>query len=99
MYSGFSDNAFYERSFCFLYDPHIQYIEVKNVYKIVLNSRVKGLETNHVHTFALYIELQTVNVAPFNTSQYNFPGYTAARREVVQRLEPLSSRQKVKKRS
>ena len=64
-----------------------------------IDSRVQGLETDHVHTFALYIELQAVNVAPFNTSQYHFPGYTAAAREVVQRLEPLSSRQQVKKRS
>ena len=63
----------------------------------IIDSRVKGLETDHVHTFALYIEPRAVNIAPFNTSYYNFPGYTTAGREVVQRLEPLSSRQQVKK--
>ena len=33
-----------------------------------IDSRVKGLETDHVHTFTLYIELRAVNVAPFNNS-------------------------------
>ena len=33
-----------------------------------IDSRVKGLETDHVHAFALYIESSAVNVAPFNTS-------------------------------
>ena len=33
-----------------------------------IDSRVKGLETDHVHTFVLYIEPSAVNVAPFNTS-------------------------------
>ena len=33
-----------------------------------LDSRVKGLETDHVHTFALYIEQRAVNIVPFNTS-------------------------------
>ena len=31
-------------------------------------SRVKGLEMDHVHTFALYIEPRAVNIVPFNTS-------------------------------
>ena len=64
-----------------------------------IDSRVQGLETDHVHTFALYIEPSAVNIAPFNTSYYHFPGYTTAGREVVQRLESLSSRQQVKRRS
>ena len=33
-----------------------------------IDSKVKGLETDHVHTFALYIEPRAVNIAPFNTS-------------------------------
>ena len=66
---------------------------------IIIDSRVQGLETDHVHTFALYIEPSAVNIAPFNTSYYHFPGYTTAGREVVQRLESLSSRQQVKRRS
>ena len=64
-----------------------------------IDSRVQGLETDHVHTFALYIEPSAVNIAPFNTSYYHFPGYTTAGREVVQRLESLSSRQQMKRRS
>ena len=37
-----------------------------------IDSRVQGLETDHVHTFALYIEPSAVNIAPFNTSYYHF---------------------------
>ena len=66
---------------------------------LIIDSRVQGLETDHVHTFALYIEPSAVNIAPFNTSYYHFPGYTTAGREVVQRLESLSSRQQVMRRS
>ena len=34
----------------------------------IIDSRVKGLETDHMHSFALYIEPRAVNIAPFYTS-------------------------------
>ena len=40
---------------------------------LTIDSRVQGLETDHVHTLALYIEPSAVNFAPFNTSYYHFP--------------------------
>ena len=46
----------------------IKYVEVNIYMQRTIDSRVKGLETDHVHTFALYIEPSTVNIAPFNTS-------------------------------